>query len=178
MVVKATQGLPDQAQEHVLRHLLMMEPLMPMTESRFEARCEAVRRELPLIAQRTRDFYAQVQSLKREIAGGTHRFPGMDDDLARLVPADLLAVTPHEQMTHVLRYLKAVKVRAERAYNQPAKDAQKAEVLAEFDGWESYVPAANCETFRWLMEEYRVQIFAQELGTAQPVSVKRLEALL
>ena len=62
------------------------------------------------------------------------------------------------------------------AMANPAKDIDKYNLIAEFDGWQSHVPKSQHETFRWMMEEYRVQVFAQELGTAQPVSVKRLEA--
>ena len=68
-------------------------------------------------------------------------------------------------------------IRAERAAVNPSKDADKARALAAFADWEARVPAAKRETFRWLLEEFRVSIFAQELGTAQPVSPARLKAL-
>lgn len=171
-------SLPAQAQEHVLAHLLRLEPVLPLTESRFDGLLEKVRKELPLVAQRTRDLFKQVHEQRDQIARGANRYPGLEADLARLVPGDFLLRTPHAHLPHVLRYLKAVRIRAERAGNNPAKDADKAALIADWDGWESYVPEANREVFRWLMEEYRVQVFAQELGTAQPVSVKRLEALL
>ncbi len=173
-----SKPLPEQAQEHVLAHLLRQEPLFPLTEKRFEELLQKTRRDLPLITQRTRDLYQQIHEQRRQIATGKNRYPGLETDLARLVPPDLLLTTPHAQLPHLLRYLKAARIRAERAGNHPAKDADKAALIADWDGWESYIPAANRETFRWLLEEYRVQIFAQELGTAQPVSVKRLEALL
>jgi ATP-dependent helicase HrpA len=95
-----------------------------------------------------------------------------------LVPPHLLSTTPHAQLQHLPRYLKAILIRAERAANHPAKDADKAALIADFKGWEQEVSDTNREAFRWLFEEYRVSIFAQELGTAQPASVKRLEALL
>jgi ATP-dependent helicase HrpA len=177
-VKAAGVGLPEQAQEHVLAHLLRLEPVLPLTEKRFEGLLEKVRKELPLVTQRTRDLFKQVHEQREQITRGSNRYPGMEADLARLVPGDLLLTTPHGQLPQVLRYLKAVRIRAERAGNNPAKDADKAQLIAEWDGWETFVPAANREVFRWLMEEYRVQVFAQELGTAQAVSVKRLEALL
>lgn len=173
-----SKPLPEQAQEHVLAHLLRQEPLFPLTEKRFDELLQKTRRDLPLITQRTRDLYQQIHEQRRQIADGKNRYPGLAADLDRLVPPDLLLTTPHAQLPHVLRYLKAARIRAERADNHPAKDADKAALIADWDGWESYVPAVNRETFRWLLEEYRVQVFAQELGTAQPVSVKRLEALL
>jgi ATP-dependent helicase HrpA len=74
--------------------------------------------------------------------------------------------------------LKAIQVRNERWMNNPAKDTDKQQLITDFANWPQEVPKANHEAFRWLFEEYRVQVFAQELGTAQPVSVKRLEALM
>ena len=71
-----------------------------------------------------------------------------------------------------------MQVRAERATLNPAKDDEKAWLLEEFNGWQAIVPAAKTETFRWMLEEYRVQLFAQELGTAQPVSPKRLKEVM
>ena len=102
----------------------------------------------------------------------------MDQDVNRLVPPDFLARTPHARLVHLPRYLKAILMRAERAAPHPAKDAEKSKLLTPFSGWEKTVPEGNREDFRWLLEEYRVSIFAQELGTAVPVSVKRLEALM
>lgn len=60
---------------------------------------------------------------------------------------------------------------------KPLSILLKLRVAYRFDGWQSHVPKSQHETFRWMMEEYRVQVFAQELGTAQPVSVKRLQAM-
>jgi ATP-dependent helicase HrpA len=73
--------------------------------------------------------------------------------------------------------LQSIQIRNERYLANPAKDAEKNLFITDFEGWQSHLPKSQHETFRWMMEEYRVQVFAQELGTAQPVSVKRLEAL-
>ena len=43
--------------------------------------------------------------------------------------------------------------------------------------WETCVPSAQREAFRWMLEEFRVSLFAQELGTAQPTSAARLKTL-
>ena len=85
-------------------------------------------------------------------------------------------------MAHLPRYLKAVVMRLDKLRADPTRDAQRlAEVrpveqrytrhLAERKG----VPDARLDEFRWLIEELRVSLFAQELRTPQPVSVKRLE---
>ena len=81
-------------------------------------------------------------------------------------------------------YLKALRVRISRAKVSAASDRSKMERFAPF--WEQYKEAvvaksvkvanhAALSEYRWMLEEYRVSLFAQELGTAQPVSPKRLQ---
>lgn len=102
--------------------------------------------------------------------------------LARLVPKRFLATTGWAQLAHLPRYLKAITMRLDKLRTDPARDAQRlAELrtleqryvrqLAERRG----VADARLDEFRWLLEELRVSLFAQELRTPQPVSVKRLE---
>lgn len=171
-------NLSTQAHEHILAHMLRLQPVFPLTEKRFFALCETVRRELPAVTHRVKTLFTQIHDQRAKLLASTKRYPGLEHDLARLIPADLLALTPHEQLQHLPRYLKAIQVRNERYLANPAKDADKALLISDFDGWQSHVPKSQHETFRWMMEEYRVQVFAQELGTAQPVSVKRLEAMM
>ncbi len=169
---------PDQAVEHLLRHSLALEPLHPLRSDRFEALCDDVRRKLPALAHRLQDLLKQIGTARHEILSKPNRYPGLESDLRRLLPPDLLSRTPHGQLAQVPRFLKAIKIRAERAALHPGKDAEKARLVAAVTGWEDRLPARRQETYRWMLEEYRVSVFAPELGTVQPVSVKRLEALL
>ncbi|HWI10482.1 MAG TPA: ATP-dependent RNA helicase HrpA, partial [Burkholderiaceae bacterium] len=102
--------------------------------------------------------------------------------LARLVTKRFVAATPWAQLAHLPRYLRAIVMRLDKLRSDPARDAQRlAELrpieqrywrhLAERKG----VADARLDEFRWLLEELRVSLFAQELRTPQPVSVKRLE---
>ena len=102
--------------------------------------------------------------------------------LARLMPKRFIASTPWPQLAHLPRYLKGVTLRLDKLRADPARDAQRlaelrpleqryARALAERKG----VMDARLDDFRWLLEELRVSLFAQELRTPQPVSVKRLE---
>jgi ATP-dependent helicase HrpA len=111
----------------------------------------------------------------------------MRADLEALVPPRFLEATPLERLTHLPRYLKAMLVRAERAALSPAKDQEKARRVKPYlDALKQWSAAKLTTveadqaftTFRWLVEEYKVSVFAQELGTAQPVSAKRLDAVL
>ena len=102
--------------------------------------------------------------------------------LGRLVPKRFVADTPWAQLAHLPRYLRAVVMRLDKQRTDPARDAQR---LAEFRPLEQRywrfvaerkgVADARLDEYRWLLEELRVSLFAQELRTPQPVSVKRLE---
>ena len=173
-----SETLQQSALEHILRHALRLEPLQPLTEARFTQMTAAARRDFPALLAKIRESVKQILALRDQILASPKRYTGMDQDAARLVPPDFLARIPHQRLAHLPRYLKAVLIRAERAALHPAKDSEKARLLLPWAGWEKSVSPANHEAFRWLLEEYRVSIFAQELGTAVPVSPKRLEALM
>ena len=90
------------------------------------------------------------------------------------------------RLRHFARYLKGMSVRIERARNSPAADRERQQRFAPY--WQRYVEAATGKAkgrfnpdkladYRWLLEEYRISLFAQELRTAEPASPKRLDAL-
>ena len=93
-----------------------------------------------------------------------------------------LYLTPWAQLAHLPRYLKAVVMRLEKWRADPARDAVRLAELRPLEQryWRTVaerkgVADARLDEFRWLLEELRVSLFAQELRTPQPVSVKRLE---
>jgi ATP-dependent helicase HrpA len=102
--------------------------------------------------------------------------------LGRLVPKRFVADTPWAQLAHLPRYLKAIVMRLDKQRADPARDAQRLAELRPIESryWRHLaerkgVADARLDEFRWLLEELRVSLFAQELRTPQPVSVKRLE---
>jgi ATP-dependent helicase HrpA len=169
--------LQKSAYEHLLQYALQLTPIFPLTEARFVAMAESARRELPALTYELGERTRQILDLRQKLLASPKRYGGFEKDLERLVSGDFLARTPHIQLPHLFRYLRAVQIRAERAALSPAKDVEKAKQLAPFAQWESRVPAPQREAFRWLLEEFRVSLFAQELGTAQPASAQRLKAL-
>ena len=93
---------------------------------------------------------------------------------------------PMARRRHFARYLRGMNVRMERARNSPSADRERQQLFAPY--WQRYVETATGKTkgrfdpdrladYRWLLEEYRISLFAQELRTAEPVSPKRLSAL-
>ena len=168
------ETLQESAYQHIVGAALELAPVFPLTAARFQALTEHARRDLPLLARRTGEAVGKALAARQQILASPNRYPGLEADVERLAGNDFPTRTPLAQLAHLPRYLRAVAVRAERAVLAPAKDAEKARALAPFADWETRVPPAQRETFRWLLEEFRVSIFAQELGTTQPVSAQRL----
>jgi ATP-dependent RNA helicase HrpA len=107
-------------------------------------------------------------------------------ELDTLVPRNFPERHSLDDLDHLPRYLKALEVRAERGAHDPEKDRAKATQLKEFAEAlqamrESIGPAASIEKrtavekFGWMVEEFKVSLFAQELKTRFPVSRKKLE---
>ena len=102
--------------------------------------------------------------------------------LQRLLGKRFLSETPWLQMQQLPRYLKAVVLRIDKQRADAARDQQRlAELRPLEQRWLRRLQELRgrrderLEEFRWLLEELRVSLFAQELRTPQPVSVKRLE---
>lgn len=117
-------------------------------------------------------------------AGQAERFAEYRRQVSLIVPADFLQWVARQRLPAMCRYLKALRIRVERAQLSPAKDALKAGQAAIHE--ERYARAAGGENpsaelkehlreYREMIEEFKVSLFAQELGTAYPVSEKRLD---
>ncbi|HEX4781290.1 MAG TPA: ATP-dependent RNA helicase HrpA, partial [Usitatibacter sp.] len=102
----------------------------------------------------------------------------------RLVYPGFLARTPWERLEHIPRYLKGYALRLQKYRGNPERDQKQAANVAAL--WNNYEARAKAdrdagridpklEEFRWLIEELRVSLFAQELRTPFPVSAKRLQ---
>jgi ATP-dependent helicase HrpA len=107
-------------------------------------------------------------------------------DIVHLVPQDFIALYDRARLAHVERYLRALALRARRALVDPEKDRIKSQALQKYAGplkrlAEALNPQSSAakrqavEDLAWMIEEYKVSIFAQELKTAGPMSAKRLE---
>ncbi|WP_019626027.1 ATP-dependent RNA helicase HrpA [Thioalkalivibrio sp. ALJT] len=100
--------------------------------------------------------------------------------LEALVPADFLLRTPHDTLPELPRYLQAIDKRLERLTQAPDKDrARRVAVEPLWQQAQELIARApdhpDVLAFRYRIEEFRVSQFAQELGTREKVSPKRLE---
>jgi ATP-dependent helicase HrpA len=110
-------------------------------------------------------------------------YDDLGDQLGELLPPGFVRGTPRARLAHFPRYLRAMKLRAERLRQDPARD--QARMLGVQLYWREYLKLratrggdAALEELRWLVEELRVSTFAQELRTAETVSPKRLAKLV
>ena len=167
---------------------------LPMTQADFARRVEDGRSRFNLIAQEiaraASGILAERAALEKKLPAALKAFPRAGDDikqqLGRLLAPGWLARTPWERLQHLPRYLKAASLRLDKLRADPARDARLAVELASVE--QPYrrelaarlrqgAVTAQLEQFGWLVEELRVSLFAQELRTPIPASVKRLAKL-
>jgi ATP-dependent helicase HrpA len=130
-------------------------------------------------------FYAVSKDLSKPVAPLLEpSVRDMREHVARLMPKNFVAATPAEWLPHLPRFLKGISVRLTKLTNAGlVKDQQGMEVVAPLE--RAYRERAEKHRkegiadpvliqYRWMLEELRISIFAQELKTSIPVSAKRL----
>ncbi len=172
----APESLAESALSCILDHALVWNPPHPLHRQRFVDFTEVARKALPKLAYQLGESIRAIRTAKESFLQSKHRYRGWETDLARLVPENICAATPFHWIQHLPRFVKAMQVRAERAILKPLKDAER---LKTVQAIASLVPrAGHEERFRWMLEEFRVSVFAQELGTSESVSELRLRELV
>jgi len=173
-----------------LDRVCLSEP-WPTDRAQFLARRDEVRGRLALVAQELARLIEQVVqealSVQRKLAAlraADAARADMEQQLARLLGRRFVADTPPQALAQLPRYLKAIGLRLEKLQADPLRDQARMRELAPLQTrWLREVAARKgvadprLEEFGWLLEELRVSLFAQELRTPFPVSVKRLEKI-
>jgi len=171
--LQATLGTTETLREHAyeaLRHwACAASRVKTLNAAAFAAAVMKTKADLLGLVPRFVDLVREILTLRQALLVHPHPYRGQGPDLTALVPADFLRVAPYPQLAHFPRYLKAMKLRADRWKQGQVKDTERAKQLAPFLG---------VAALRWQVEELRVSLFAQELGTAEPVSVQKLERTL
>ena len=188
MALGTVEDLRQQIVDLALDRAFLADPL-PTDAASFSARVDEGRARLNLIAQEVARQCGVVltewQAAQRKLKDSRADKPVVDDvtaQLQRLIGRRFLLETPWAALQHLPRYLKAVVLRLDKWRADPARDAARlAELRPLEQRWQRRLAErkgqadARLDEFRWLLEELRVSLFAQELRTPQPVSVKRLE---
>ncbi|PQO94900.1 ATP-dependent RNA helicase HrpA [Massilia phosphatilytica] len=184
-------GTPDELREQIVNKAIeiacLQDPL-PHDAASFNKRKDEGKGRIGLLINETARLAGQILA---EFHGLPKRLQGlppavasdMQAQLQGLVHKRFIAETEYSQLAHFPRYLKAMNVRLEKLRGNPARDAQlMAEwqtAATQFQRTVKNQPLKNLDPrmieFRWMLEELRVSLFAQELRTPMPVSSKRLQ---
>jgi ATP-dependent helicase HrpA len=188
MSLGTLEELRAQVIEVALDRAFLADPL-PTDEAGFRQRIEAGRTRLNLIAAEVArqagavliEYTAAVRKLKDSRASKDVA-DDINAQLQRLMPKRFLVQTEWSALQHLPRYLKGIVLRLDKWRTDAARDAARlAELRPLEQRWSRRVadlrgaPHERLDEFRWLLEELRISLFAQELRTPQPVSVKRLD---
>ncbi|RYG88075.1 DUF3418 domain-containing protein, partial [bacterium] len=138
--------------------------------------------ELGRAVQQTLQALVGVRTALANVAAATRA--DVESQLAGLLPVGFVLSVPASRLRELPRYLKAVQQRLDKARQDPARDAR---LLRDLEPFETQLRGAlqaaakagqplspTVDAFRWLLQEFRVSLFAQQLGTAVPVSAQRL----
>jgi len=187
--IGSAASLQEPAWRHLRRYLFRSDQPLPLRQKTFDAACQRADRErrgiVTALVDRLRDLLEAHQNVRRIVEQKQTKtalsFPGMRAQMDSLVPPDLFHTYEFDELPHLARYLRAMVVRAERAKGSVQRDMEKAKRIEPFDrklaALQKKLGPDAAKPYRLLLEEFKVSVFAQELGTAQKVSEKRLEAL-
>jgi ATP-dependent helicase HrpA len=162
------------------------------TEKQFHQSAEQARARLMQVANDTcelvNDIMSQHHKLAKQLQGNIPLawFDAIKDirqQLACLVYPGFISAIPRQWLRQLPRYLKAIALRLEKLQRAPAVDKQRQrELQAHWDRVFQKISEnpgqaldSTWETYRWMVEEMRVSLFAQELKTFIPVSIKKLD---
>jgi len=188
MPLGTQEELRQQIVDIALDRAFLLDPL-PTDQASFERRLQEGRGRLTLIANEVARLassilaeYAAVVRKIKDTRGHPEANADATQQLQRLVSKRFLAETPWTALQHLPRYLKAIVLRLDKLRGDPARDAARmADVKPQEQRYWRLVAERKghvddrMQELRWLLEELRVSLFAQELRTPQPVSVKRIE---
>jgi ATP-dependent helicase HrpA len=188
MAMGSQEELREQIINKALDIACLQDPL-PTDAASFNKRKDEGKSRLTLLVNEIARLLSQVLT---EFHGLPKKLQGiqpaaaadMQAQLQGLVNKRFLSENDYTQLAHFPRYLKAMNVRLEKLRADPSRDAK---LMAEWQqAAQPYLrltkdrqAGKNTDPklveFRWMLEELRVSLFAQELRTPMPISAKRLQ---
>jgi len=176
------------------REVLIGDAELPRNRDAFEARLEegknhivAAANELEQLLDGWLPLLVDIhRTLKKLGLAAVQAAPDINRQLAFLFADNLFFEVPHHWLQQYQRYLKALSLRLEKLPGQPQKDRLNVMSLDKLEEklqgvdqhWSDYAASLRNEIwhYRFMLQEYRVSLFAQQLGTLFPVSEKRILA--
>ena len=160
------------------------------TQSMFEQNLREHKSELMNVANDAGEMTLEIMAHYGDIKKSVERTLKINDPLAKeineqldlLVYVGFIRNTPYQSLKSIPRYLKAIQYRLDKHDNNQQKTQEVSRYSIRF--WNDIEKKAKKDliipeqdSFRWALEEYRVSLFAQQLKTAYPISVKRMHKL-
>jgi len=187
MALGSQEELGSQIIETALDRACLQDPL-PDNDRDFYARRDSGKSRLTLLAQEIARLAGQVLAdyavVSKKLAQAKSfgaPYADMAGQLNALIGKRFIIDTPYAQLSHFPRYLNAMALRIDKLKADAVRDARlSAEIAPLVQNYQRAiaqrggVPDARLSEYRWLLEELRVSLFAQELRTPMPISVKRL----
>ena len=179
--------LRDDLTQAVCDRAFIGEDELPRNEKAFKEQIKRARSRLPAVKEALSRYLQETAAAYAELNSKLGKHPLTH--LLRLRLQTLLAAgfatrTPWAQWPRLPIYLKAMTLRLEKYSSNPARDAAREADIQELEQmWQEKTDSLTKQglpisdglaAFKWMIEELRVSLFAQELKTPYPVSVKRL----
>ena len=177
--------------EAIVDRAFVGEDVAPRSPKAFEEQKKRAKARLPAVAEAAVRHLGAIVEASQQYGQAVAQLGNLGRVVAdvkaareRLVYPGFLARTPWEHLEHLPRYLRGYALRLEKYRANAERDQKHAATVHAL--WQNYETRAKAdhdagrhdpklEEFRWLIEELRVSLFAQELRTPLPVSVKRLQ---
>lgn len=179
--------LRDDLTQAVCDRAFIGEDDLPRNEKAFKEQIKRARSRLPAVKEALSRYLQETAAAYAELNGKLGKHPLthlMRQRLQTLLAAGFATRTPWAQWPRLPIYLKAMTLRLEKYSNNPARDAAREADIQELEQmWQEKTDSLikqglpisdGLAEFKWMIEELRVSLFAQELKTPYPVSVKRL----
>ena len=179
--------LRDDLTQAVCDRAFIGEDELPRNEKAFKEQIKRARSRLPAVKEALSRYLQETAAAYAELNGKLGKHPLthlLRQRLQTLLAAGFATRTPWAQWPRLPIYLKAMTLRLEKYSSNPARDAAREADIQELEQmWQEKTDSLikqglpisdGLAGFRWMIEELRVSLFAQELKTPYPVSVKRL----
>lgn len=132
------------------------------------------------IALEIMELYGAIKTQLNRLNANDPLVKDINEQLDLMIYAGFIRNTPYQQLKAIPRYLKAVQYRLDKRDNNPQKVQEASRYATRF--WKDVEKKAKKDKvipeqdpFRWMLEEFRVSLFAQQLKTAYPISEKRMD---
>ena len=192
--IPPAMGLADELVVRAVVECCLSEAPELRAREEFEHRLAAGAPRLAAAALAARDLAEGILDAWDEVRGAraaleSRSYPeslaDVDEQVAFLIHRGFIAETPLDRLAEVPRYLEAVRGRIAKLPRNPARDLESTRIVRALwtpvrdelralrrAGEPFDPPRAEC---RWMLEELRISLFMQEMGTRYPVSVQRIE---